>query len=163
MLDLGWQELMMVAFVLVLVVGPKDLPRVLRAFAKFIGKARGMATEFQSSMMEVANQDEFKDVKKALQDAKSGNFDDIASGLDGMKDTVEDIKNESGIVESVESIKATAQEIEDETNMVADEAAVAATTKPKAVKASPKTSSKASSSRTAAKKKTAKKASKAAS
>ena len=33
MLDLGWQELMMVAFVLVLVVGPKDLPRVLRGVA----------------------------------------------------------------------------------------------------------------------------------
>ena len=40
-----------------------------------------MATEFQSSMMDVANQDEFRDVKKALQDAKSGNFDEVASSL----------------------------------------------------------------------------------
>ena len=72
MLDFGWQELMVVAFVLVLVVGPKDLPKVLRAIAKTVGKARGMANEFQSSMMEVANQDEFRDVKKALDDARSG-------------------------------------------------------------------------------------------
>ena len=35
MFDFGWQEFMVIAFVLVLVVGPKDLPRVLRAFTSF--------------------------------------------------------------------------------------------------------------------------------
>ena len=34
MFDFGWQEFMMIAFVLVLVVGPKDLPKVLRGFTK---------------------------------------------------------------------------------------------------------------------------------
>ena len=38
MFDFGWQEFMMIAFVLVLVVGPKDLPKVLRGFTKLQAK-----------------------------------------------------------------------------------------------------------------------------
>ena len=140
MLDLGWQELMMVAFVLVLVVGPKDLPRVLRGVAKFVGKARGMASEFQSSMMEVANQDEFRDVKKALQDAKSGNFDDVASGFEDVKGAVDEISKDAEISGSVESIKDTARDIKAETDKAAAPTAAPAETKPKTIsKAAKKT------------------------
>ncbi len=78
MLDLGWQEFVMVAIVLVLVVGPKDMPRVLRSFTKYIGKMRGMARDFQNNIMEVANQDEFREVKDALQDVKTGKIDALA-------------------------------------------------------------------------------------
>ena len=119
MLDLGWQELMMVAFVLVLVVGPKDLPRVLRGVAKFVGKARGMATEFQSPMMDVANQDEFRDVKKALQDAKSGNFDEVASSFDEVKGAVDEISKDAETSGSVDSIKDTAKDIKAEADKAA--------------------------------------------
>jgi sec-independent protein translocase protein TatB len=116
MLDLGWQELMVIAFVLVLVIGPKDLPRVMRAFAKFIGKARSMATEFQSSMMEIANQDEFSDVKKALQDAKQGNFDEVASSFE---DAVGDVSNDPAIRSNIDEIKASMEEIKAETDKAA--------------------------------------------
>ena len=57
MFDFGWQELMLVAFVLVLVVGPKDLPRALKTFTTYMGKIRGMANDFRSSLMEVAYQE----------------------------------------------------------------------------------------------------------
>jgi sec-independent protein translocase protein TatB len=116
MLDLGWQEFVMVGLVLVLVVGPKDMPRVLRAVAKYIGKARGMAREFQSSMMEVANQDEFNDVKKALQDAKSGNFDKIADEFSDVKDAIEDVQKDSAIKDSVSSVKDAADEFKSTAN-----------------------------------------------
>ena len=72
MFDFGWQELMLVAFILVLVVGPKDLPRALKTFTTYMGKIRGMANDFRSSLMEVADQEEFKEVKKAIADTKSG-------------------------------------------------------------------------------------------
>ena len=49
MFDFGWQEFMMIAFVLVLVVGPKDLPKVLRGVSKITGQARQMAREQQVS------------------------------------------------------------------------------------------------------------------
>ena len=78
MLDLGWQELVMIGLVLILVIGPREMPRVLKAFVKTLGKLRGMARDFQSSMMEVANQDEFKEVKKALDDVRDGNSDALA-------------------------------------------------------------------------------------
>ena len=148
MLDLGWQELMMVAFVLVLVVGPKDLPRVLRGVAKFVGKARGMASEFQSSMMDVANQDEFRDVKKALQDAKSGNFDEVASSLEEVKGTVDEISKDAEISGSVESIKDTAKDIKAE----ADKAATP--TKAKTVAKAAKKTAATSSKKSAGKAKT---------
>jgi sec-independent protein translocase protein TatB len=116
MLDLGWQEFVMVGLVLVLVVGPKDMPRVLRAVAKYVGKARGMAREFQTSMMEVANQDEFNDVKKALQDAKSGNFDKIADEFSDVKDAIEDVKKDSDIQDSVSSVKDAADDFKSSAN-----------------------------------------------
>ena len=82
MFDFGWQEFLVVAFVLVLVVGPKDLPKFLRAFTKFTSQARRMSSEFSRSLQEMANDEELKDVKKVLQDAKSGDFEEISEIFD---------------------------------------------------------------------------------
>lgn len=73
---------MVVAFVLVLVVGPKDLPKVLRAFTKFTSQARRMSSEFSRSLQEMADDEDLKDVKKVLQDAKSGDFEEISEMFD---------------------------------------------------------------------------------
>lgn len=82
MFDFGWQEFLVVAFVLVLVVGPKDLPRVLRAFTKFTSQARRMSSDFTKSLQEMSDDDDLKDVKKVLQNAKSGDFEEISEMLD---------------------------------------------------------------------------------
>ena len=82
MFDFGWQEFLVVAFVLVLVVGPKDLPKVLRAFTKFTSQARRMSSEFSRSLQEMSNDEDLKDVKKVLQDAKSGDFEEISEIFD---------------------------------------------------------------------------------
>ena len=82
MFDFGWQEFLVVAFVLVLVVGPKDLPRVLRAFTKFTSQARRMSSDFSKSLQEMSDDDDLKDVKKVLQNAKSGDFEEISEMLD---------------------------------------------------------------------------------
>ncbi len=58
MFDFGWQEFLVVAFVLVLVVGPKDLPKVLRAFTKFTSQARRMSSEFSRSLQEMADDED---------------------------------------------------------------------------------------------------------
>jgi sec-independent protein translocase protein TatB len=138
MLDLGWQEFVMVGLVLVLVVGPKDMPRVLRAVAKYVGKARGMAREFQTSMMEVANQDEFNDVKKALQDAKSGNFDKIADEFSDVKDAIEDVKKDSDIQDSVSSVKDAADDFKSSANAPKKTAPKSAKTSKKTAASQPK-------------------------
>ena len=50
MLDIGWWELAVVAMIALIVVGPKDLPRIMRVVGRWAGKARAMAREFQSSV-----------------------------------------------------------------------------------------------------------------
>lgn len=69
MLDLGWSELLVIGIVALIVVGPKDLPRMLRTLGQYAAKAKGVAREFQRSMDEAARQadiDELRDVKKDL-------------------------------------------------------------------------------------------------
>ena len=88
MFDFGWQEFMMVAFVLVLVVGPKDLPKVLRGFTKFTRQARHMAREFTQSLEEVGADDNIREVKTMVADLKSGNLEDMAKTIDGDGDGI---------------------------------------------------------------------------
>lgn len=77
MLDLGWSELLIIGVVALIVVGPKDLPRMLRTLGQYAGRARGIAREFQRSMDEAARQadiDELKDVKKGLDDLRDEQY-----------------------------------------------------------------------------------------
>ena len=159
MLDLGWQEFVMIGLVLVIVVGPKDMPKVLRAVAKYVGKARNMASDFQSSMMEVANQDEFNDVKKALQDAKSGNFDKVSEQFGDVKNAIEDASADAGVKDSVNKMKDVAEEFK-ATQKQAATKEKAANKKVTAKKTSSKTKSSKPKSSSAAKTTAKKKAKK---
>lgn len=70
-------ELLIVGALALIVIGPKDLPRMMRAVGKFVGQARGMAREFQRSMDDAAREvdlQEFKDARALMNqktDAKS--------------------------------------------------------------------------------------------
>ena len=146
----------MVGLVLVLVVGPKDMPRVLRAVAKFVGKARGMAREFQTSMMDVADAEEFRDVKKALQDAKSGKVDALADFANVREDAMGAAES-SGLKDSVSSLKDAASEFTAVSRK--EENSIAPPRPRKAKKAAKKTASTTAkaAAKPAAKKKTANK------
>lgn len=77
MLDLGWSEILVIGVVALIVVGPKDLPRMLRTLGQYTAKAKGIAREFQRSMEEAARQadiDELKDVKKDLDDMREDHY-----------------------------------------------------------------------------------------
>jgi sec-independent protein translocase protein TatB len=101
---------MMVAFVLVLVVGPKDLPKVLRGFTKVTGQARQMAREFTRSLEDVAADSEMKEVKTMVSDLKSGNLDDVARVVDDVVKpeltAVGEDSNFSTLREDIESVKS---------------------------------------------------------
>ena len=56
MFDIGWTEMALVAMVAILVIGPKELPRVLRNIGRAMGKARSMAREFRNSIDEMAEE-----------------------------------------------------------------------------------------------------------
>ena len=66
MLDIGWQELFIIAIFAILVIGPKDLPRALKTVMHWVRKARGLAREFQSGVDEMVREADLDDVKQDL-------------------------------------------------------------------------------------------------
>ena len=70
MLDIGWSELLVIAVVMIVVVGPKDLPKMLRAFGKATGKLRATASEFRTHFDEAMREAELDEVKKTIDGVK---------------------------------------------------------------------------------------------
>ena len=66
MFDIGWSEMAVILMVALIVIGPKDLPRVARTVGKWTGKARGMAREFQRSFDDMAREAELQDIKAEM-------------------------------------------------------------------------------------------------
>lgn len=73
MLDIGWTELVVIAIVLIIVVGPKDLPPMLRAFGRMTTKMRGMAGDFRKQFDEALKEADLDDVRKTIGDAQKLN------------------------------------------------------------------------------------------
>lgn len=69
MLDIGWSELLVIGLLALLVVGPKELPGLLRTIGQYVGKARSMAREFQRSMEDAAREADLGELTQ-LKDAK---------------------------------------------------------------------------------------------
>lgn len=67
MFDIGWQELFLIAVVALIVIGPKDLPRVMRTVMRGVRKAREMARDLQTGMDELAREADLDDLKKELE------------------------------------------------------------------------------------------------
>src|SRR5205085_5103146 len=64
MFGIDSQELLVIAVVALVVIGPKDLPRVMRAIGNFVGKARGMARHFRSGVDNMIRESELADMEK---------------------------------------------------------------------------------------------------
>jgi sec-independent protein translocase protein TatB len=73
MLDIGWSELLVIAIILIVVVGPKDLPPMLRAFGKMTANLRKMAGEFRTQFDEALREADLDDVKSTLTDVQKLN------------------------------------------------------------------------------------------
>lgn len=67
MFDIGWDEMALVAVVALIVIGPKDLPQVLRMCGQWVRKAREMAGEFQRGMDDMVRESEIGDLKKQVE------------------------------------------------------------------------------------------------
>jgi sec-independent protein translocase protein TatB len=82
MFDLGWTELLVIGVVALIVVGPKDLPKMFRTLGQVTAKARSMAREFSRAMEDAADQTGVKDVARDLR----GMTNPQGMGLDELKD-----------------------------------------------------------------------------
>jgi len=81
MLDIGWSELLVVAIVAIVVVGPKDLPKLMRTFGFYAGKVRRMAGDFQRQFNDAMAESEADEVRKNLEAirANMGTTEDFAA------------------------------------------------------------------------------------
>lgn len=70
MFDIGWSELLLIAIVALIVVGPKDLPGMFRTLGRFSGKMRAMARDFQRAMNEAAREAGVDEIGKAAGDIR---------------------------------------------------------------------------------------------
>ena len=70
MFDIGWTELLVIAVVLIVVVGPKDLPPMLRAFGKMTQRAKKVAGEFRAQFDEALREADLDEVRQTLADAQ---------------------------------------------------------------------------------------------
>ena len=73
MFDIAWTEMLVIAIVLIVVVGPKELPGMLRTFGKTTARLRTMAGEFRKQFDEALKEAELDDLKKLAEDAKKLN------------------------------------------------------------------------------------------
>jgi sec-independent protein translocase protein TatB len=100
MFDIGWTEMLMVAVVAIIVVGPKDLPGMLRTVGKSIKKVRGMAGDFQRQFDDALKEAELDGIKKTFDDVRSMNpLNDIKDSLNPLKDSAKEFErdlNEAG-------------------------------------------------------------------
>jgi sec-independent protein translocase protein TatB len=87
MFDISWTEFLLIGVVALIVIGPKELPAVLRTLGQWTRKVRGMAADFQNQFQEAMREAEMADLKKQV--------DDIAHDIkhyDPLKDVRADVE-----------------------------------------------------------------------
>jgi sec-independent protein translocase protein TatB len=84
MFDLfSWNHILILVIVALVVVGPKDLPRLMHMMGRWAGKARGMANEFKRSFDDMARQSELEELRKEVEALKANNpLADIGKSLE---------------------------------------------------------------------------------
>jgi sec-independent protein translocase protein TatB len=84
-------EFLIAGVVALIVVGPKDLPLLMRKLGQFLGKLRAMAAEFRSAFDEMARQSELDELRKEVEAMRSAQAADTAVQAD-LQDSVADIR-----------------------------------------------------------------------
>ena len=93
MLDIGWSEMLVIAVVVIVIVGPKELPGMLRAFGRTTSKLRVMANDFRKQFDEALKEAELDDLKKVADDVRALNpTNEIKKALSPMEKAAQDVR-----------------------------------------------------------------------
>jgi len=103
MFSFGWSEIVLTLIVVIIVVGPKEIPNLLRQLGSFSKSLKKITREFKKSLNDIAEESDLKDVKNSISDIKN-----IKKDLDPTKEIKQDL----------ESIKSTASVFEKEINEI---------------------------------------------
>jgi len=89
--DIAWSELALIAAVALIVIGPKDLPRVMRNIGQWTRRARTMAAEFQRNLDDMMREAELDEIRKEVEKVSPTDFKESLEKLvdaDGIKEAV---------------------------------------------------------------------------
>lgn len=100
MFDIGWLEMMVVAIVMIVIIGPKDLPVVLHTMGRWVSRIRVMARGFQESIEEMANEAGLDEVRR---EATSLTDYDIAGDIEKSIDPDGEIRESLSIEDGTEA------------------------------------------------------------
>ena len=76
--EIGTSEVLIIAAIALIVVGPKDLPVLLRKLGQFVGRMRSMAADFRASFDDMARQSELDELRKEVEAMRSAAADTIS-------------------------------------------------------------------------------------
>jgi len=120
MFDISWTEFLLIGVVALIVIGPKELPAVMRSLGQWTRKIRSLAADFQNQFHEAMREAEMADLKKQV--------DDVATGIkeyDPLKDVRADVETIGKNLD--ESIKGPDKPADQSAAEVADRAVPAPT------------------------------------
>ena len=91
MFSFGWGEILLIFIVVIIVVGPKDIPKFLRQIGNLSKSIKKISREFKSSINQIAEESDLKDVKNSITDIADINKDlDIKSNLKNEINTIKE-------------------------------------------------------------------------
>ena len=88
MLSFGWSEIALVVIVVVIVVGPKELPNLIKNLGNFSKSLKKASRQFKNSLNELSEEGDLKDIKKSFSE-----FKDIKNDLDPTKNIKEELSS----------------------------------------------------------------------
>jgi sec-independent protein translocase protein TatB len=101
MFDIGWPELFIVALITIIVVGPKELPRVLRTVTLWIRKIRAMARDFQDGIDDLAREADLDDMRKQIEGSADLDLDDeFEKSIDPGGELAESVREIDGALDA---------------------------------------------------------------
>ncbi|AZO29824.1 Sec-independent protein translocase protein TatB [Mesorhizobium sp. M1B.F.Ca.ET.045.04.1.1] len=94
MFEVGWSELLVIAVVMIVVVGPKDLPSMLRTFGRTAAKLRAMAGDFQKQFNDALKEAELDDVKSSIDSLRGLNpMNEVRKQLNPFEQAAADVRS----------------------------------------------------------------------
>ncbi|MCH9808904.1 MAG: Sec-independent protein translocase protein TatB [Alphaproteobacteria bacterium] len=103
MFDIGWSELLIIGFLALIVVGPKELPVLLRTLGRYVGVIRRQASEFRSQFDEVMRDTEIDQIRKDMAGIKQDVASTVHEASRNVEQDMESAKKDASVKDAIES------------------------------------------------------------
>lgn len=99
MFDIGWSELMVLGIIALIVVGPKELPALLRTVGRYTGFLRKQAADFRAQFDQALREAELDQLKRDVQGFKDDITSTVRSTTKSLTDEIDKAKSQLEIPE----------------------------------------------------------------